>query len=211
MFIKLIVEKSPENKNCQNVGITPAKSSIFCLYNSKIDNFEEKCVRLRMVSFCFQIVLWGSFDRFLSIFFKKIKILEKIMIFVYQNGAWILVVSEKSIKDYQKSTVSSWYTWHSTTNTEVRKRFYFIRNIKYGSFLKFWAPFQLRTTKTRFCGSSQTFRRNEIWTDFTHSDAFGRKCNFWRNYNLNQKREFLSHKDVRPGVEKLFSQTFETK
>ena len=69
-----------------------------------MEYFDENCVTLRMASFCLQIVLWGSFDRFLSIFFKKIKILEKIMIFVYQHGAWVLVVSEKSIKDYQKSS-----------------------------------------------------------------------------------------------------------
>ena len=34
---------------------------------------------------------------------------------------------------------------------------------------------------------------------------------FRRNFNLNQKLEFLSYKDVRPGVEKLFPQTFQKK
>ena len=71
-------------------------------------------------------------------------------------------LQSESIKPI-KIPVFPWYVWYSTTNTEVRKRFYFILNIKYRSFLKFWAPFQLRTTKTRFCGSSQTFRRNEIF------------------------------------------------
>ena len=123
--------------------------------------FDENCVTLRMASFCFQIVIWGSFDRFLSIFFKKIKILEKIMIFVHHHGAKVFVVIEKSIK-YIKIPVFTWYVWHSTTITKVYKHFYFILNKKYGSFLKFWAPFQLHTTKSRFCRSSRTFRRNEI-------------------------------------------------
>ena len=39
--------------------------------------FDENCVTLRMASFCFQIVIWGSFDRFLSIFFKKNKNFRK--------------------------------------------------------------------------------------------------------------------------------------
>ena len=67
-------------------------------------NFYQNYFPLRMASFCFQMVLWGSFDKFLSIFFKQIKILEKIMIFVYQHGAWVLVVNANSIKYYQKSS-----------------------------------------------------------------------------------------------------------
>lgn len=41
-------------------------------------------------------------------------------------------------------------------NAKCSEILYIILNIKYGSFLKFWAHFQLRTTKTRFRGSSQT-------------------------------------------------------
>ena len=61
-----------------------------------------------MVSFCRQIFLWDSFDRFLSIFFKTSKISEKIMIFVHQNGAWVLVVTVESIKPI-KNGVFPWY------------------------------------------------------------------------------------------------------
>ena len=85
---------------------TPGKSIRFWRQNSKMEYFDENCVTLRMASFCFQIVLQGSFDRFLSIFFKKNKILEKIMIFVYQNGVWVLVVSEKSIKSIKNPVFS---------------------------------------------------------------------------------------------------------
>ena len=74
--------------------------------------------------------------------------------FANENYKWIF-------KTHQNQVFTS-YVWYSTTPSEVFKSFYFILNEKYGLFLKFWAPFQPSTTKSRPCSSLQSVQKIRI-------------------------------------------------
>jgi hypothetical protein len=63
----------------------------------------------------------------------------------------------------------SWYILYFLATLEACNHFHFIPIRKYRSFLKFWAPSQPRTTKTRSCGAPQSLQRIEISET---SDAF---------------------------------------
>ena len=74
------------------------------------------------------------------------------------------ILQSETFKIYE-ITVFTRYVWYSTTLSKAHKHFDFILTEKYGSFLTFWAPFQLCSIKSRFWSSSQTivrthFRRN---------------------------------------------------
>ena len=78
--------------------------------------------------------------------------------FANENYKWIF-------KTHQNQVFTS-YIWYSITPSKVSKSFYFILNEKYGLFMKFWAPFQPSTTKTRPCSSLQSFRKIHICINF---------------------------------------------
>ena len=93
-----------------------------------------------------------------------------------------------------KKWVFSCYIWYVLAVLEALKQFYFITNKKYRSFLKFWVPSQLHTTKSRFCGSSQSSPRNQISEG---SDAFW--C-IWRNLKISFLRELCEQPQRRDFV-----------
>ena len=62
---------------------------------------------------------------------------------------------------------------------EAHTPFYFILNKKYGSFLLFWVPSQLHTTKSRFCGSSQSF----VEKKFFFRNQFFKTFRFFKNFD----------------------------
>ena len=141
------------------------------------------------MSFCFQIVLWGSFDRFLSIFFKKIKILEKIMIFVYQHGAWVLVVSAKSIKDYQKSSFFMihliFYDQHRSSQTLL-----FYSKHKVWIFPEILSPFAALYDKNSLLW---------LFANFSKKWDFGRISCIWMNLE-----NLISSESLRGATEASF-------
>ena len=145
-----------------------------------------------MANFCLQIVLWGSFDRFLSIS-KKNKILEKIMIFVYQHGAWVLVVSAKSIKDYQKSSFFMihliFYDHHRSTRTLL-----FYSKHKVWIFPDILSPFSALYDKNSLLWFLANFSKK--W-DFSNSSKIHEilpKSHFFEKFARNHRSEFLSHR-----------------
>ena len=79
-------------------------------------------------------------------------------------------LQSETFKIYEISVFTR-YVWYSTAPSKAHKHFYFILTEKYGSFLTFWAPFQLCATKSRFWGFSQTMLRNHIF-DEMHQNAW---------------------------------------
>ena len=125
------------------------------------------------------------------------------MFFSYENCSRCFT-NAVNFTDAIKIRVFEWYIWYVSTNLEMKYHFYFILNAKYWSFLKFWASLQLSTTKSRFCGFSQSHQRTLILAIIHASDV-----KILSNLKLNQNREFLSYNDVRPSVGKLFARTLQ--
>ena len=78
------------------------------------------------------------------------------------------------------------------TRLYAKIHLYFILNKKYGSFLKFWVPFQLCTTKSRLCGSSQSSRRNQI-SERSECIQISLKSDFFANFARKHRSEILSY------------------
>ena len=145
-----------------------------------------------MMSFCFHIVLLGSIDRFLSIFFKKIKILEKIMIFVYQHGAWVLVVSAKSIKDYQKSSFFMIYLIFYDQHRSSQKLLFYSKH-KVWIFPEILSPFAALYDKNSLLWLLASFLKK--WD-------FGRISCIWMNLE-----NLISSKSLRETTKASFCRT----
>ena len=97
----------------------------------------------------------------------------------------------ETIKNCQISVFPS-YVWYSTTNTERAKHFYFIQNRKYGLFLNFRAPSQLHRTKSRFCGSSQSFHIFTFSSKFIYMHQIGSNWYFLADFARSHRSEILS-------------------
>ena len=94
---------------------------------------------------------------------------------------------------FTKKLLFYWYIWYFLATLEALKHFYFIPNKKYGSFLKFWAPFQLHTTKARSCGFSQRLQRNQISEISGASWCISPKSDFFANFTRSHRSELLSY------------------
>ena len=94
---------------------------------------------------------------------------------------------------FTKKLLFYWYIWYFLATLEALKHFYFIPNKKYGSFLKFWAPFQLHTTKARSCGFSQRLQRNQISETSGASWCISPKSDFFANFARSHMSDILSY------------------
>ena len=130
---------------------------------------------------------------FCMILSKWIKIYEKNMIFAFQNGAWAFAVTVKFINPI-KNRVFPCLIMHFLTTSENYKHFYFTLNKKYGSFLEFWAPSQLPTTKSRFCGSSQSLQGNGSSNRFDEFWWFSMKMWKSENFARSHRNEIFSYR-----------------
>ena len=108
-------------------------------------SFDENSLPLRTASFGRTILLWGSFDRFLSIFFKPNKINEKVWFFSLRNcpkwftanikvieGFWVSMSCKVCSKNFYRAHAKNFislkklYCWPHITPEDFQKKFYLV-------------------------------------------------------------------------------------
>ena len=118
------------------------------------------------------------------------------MIFVYQHGAWVLVVSEKSIKDYQKSSFFTSQRTYLSMRYDVEnifkfQIFYFI--------LKVWEKSFSTPGRTSSCDKNSRFWFELKFLQKLHFRPNASECmksvqsHFFEKFAMNHRSEFLSY------------------
>ena len=94
-----------------------------------------------MASFCRKILLWGSFDRILFIYFKKNKICENIAIFAFKMVLVLLLPQQFSLNLSKILLHSAYFSRHHNRKKSLFSKYF----VSFENFMK--KPFQCRAAR----------------------------------------------------------------